>query len=161
MLLWSSKVNFYAIGDFLPKLGKMAKIAKFSFWKSPISWPQISFRLLPTSSKWSLRCSGKSGDSFRYLQSSFWMARSCCETQKWILMKLVDFDQNMCKKRVFCSKVWLIKPPENFLLVLETCSGYLKGVPRSGECSAFRFNIVRHIHRTLSGKTSPTPYLPR
>ena len=61
----------------------------------------------------------------------------------------------ICEKNVFfCSKVWLIKPPENFLLVLETCSGYLKGVPRWGECSALRFIIVRHIHRTLSEKTS-------
>ena len=78
-------------------MAKIAKFSKFSLWKSSISCVEISFKLLPTPLKWSQRYSGKSGDSFRYLQSSFWMARSCCEAQKRILMKFKDFDQNLWK----------------------------------------------------------------
>ena len=37
----------------LTKIWASDKNFKISFWKSPISWLQISFRLLPTPSKWS------------------------------------------------------------------------------------------------------------
>ena len=94
-------MNFYEIGQFWPKVKKITKFSKFSFWKSPISWPQISFTLHPTPSKWSSLCSRKPGDSFRYLQSSFWMAISCREAQKRILIKYKDFDQNWQKSQNF------------------------------------------------------------